>query len=414
MKYIMRAAVFRALFMVVAVSLVPAHQSAAAAQRKSDRSVVADDLRPVYATPADVAEGKHIASAEGSCYRCHGPNGISSIKGVPNLAGQRPVYLYAKLRAYQAGTRGDRGMQAAVKYLNDDALVKLAAYYASLDPAEPRAAESGKSAAADRDPMAAAKAAAATCGGCHGEDGVSKMPGTPSLVGLDPTYFAAAVKAYKTGQRKNDVMKSMVAAVSDSDVKQIALYYALQKPPKPKPVAAREQAAGKAAAGACAGCHGEHGVSASPATPSLAGQDPQYLFDALRAYKDGSRKEETMKGIASGLSEKTMKDLGRYYAAQAAQAPKVEKPLSAAQWAQRCNRCHGVNGNSMDLRIPALAAQHPEYLQKALNAYKSGARKVDIMHAMASGLSDADIAALAAHYARQKARALVYVTIPCK
>ena len=39
----------------------------------------------------------------------------------------------------------------------------------------------------------------------------------PSLVGLDPKYLVTAMKAYKSGQRKNDVMKSMLASVTDAN-----------------------------------------------------------------------------------------------------------------------------------------------------------------------------------------------------
>ena len=57
----------------------------------------------------------------------------------------------------------------------DDALVKVSAYYASLDPARP--APAPKVAAAS-DPLAAAKSAAQACAGCHGDNGVSATPGS--------------------------------------------------------------------------------------------------------------------------------------------------------------------------------------------------------------------------------------------
>jgi mono/diheme cytochrome c family protein len=44
-----------------------------------------DDLRAVYATAEEVAEGKRLAEA--SCAGCHGANGISSTPGVPHLDG---------------------------------------------------------------------------------------------------------------------------------------------------------------------------------------------------------------------------------------------------------------------------------------------------------------------------------------
>ena len=196
-----------------------------------------------------------------------------------------------------------RAMAAVVKNLNDNALVRVAAYYASLDPAQPNSTGSAKPAPAQLDPVQAGKAAAAACAGCHGDAGISKMPGTPSLVGLDPQYLVAAMKAYKSGQRKNDVMKSVISAVADADLGNIALYYAVQKPARAQTPAAGDQAAGKSAAATCSGCHGEKGVSGNPATPSLAGQDAQYVAAALRAYKDGARSDETMKGLAATLDE---------------------------------------------------------------------------------------------------------------
>ncbi len=369
-----------------------------------------DDFRAAYATPQDIAEGKRLA--ETSCARCHGANGISTAKGVPHLAGQRPVYLDLELRAYKSGARGNDMMDGAVEFLSDDALVKVAAYYASLDPAEAAPADTAKAAPVSPDPVSAGKAAAAGCAGCHGETGVSKIAGTPSLVGLDPKYLVVAMKAYKDGQRKNDMMKSLLAAVSDANLNNIALFYALQPPARAQTPAPGDQAAGKAGAAACAACHGDQGVSGNPVNPSLAGQDAQYLAAALRAYKDGSRNEQTMKGLAGSLDDRAMRDLAAYYAAQQPQPPKVSKPVSVAEWTQRCDRCHGINGNSTDPRMPALAAQRVDYLLRVLHDYRTGARKSPAMAAMSSGLTEADVENLAAHYARQKARAVVYVVLP--
>ena len=369
-----------------------------------------EDLRTLYANAEDVAEGKRLAAA--SCAGCHGPNGISTTPGVPHLAGQRPAYLYLELRVYQSGGRGESPMNNAVKFLNNDALVKLAAYYASLDPPQSESASGGK--VGEADPVEAGKAAAAPCAGCHGEGGISKTPGMPSLTGLDPKYLVAAMKAYKDGQRKNVVMAALLASVSEADINNIALSYALQTPGRAQTPGTGNQTAGKAAAAACAGCHGEQGVSGNPATPSLAGQDSQYLAAALQTYKDGSREDATMKGLVAALGDSTMKDLAAFYAAQQPQPPNVRKPLSTSEWAQRCDRCHGVNGNSTDPRSPALAAQRADYLNKVLHAYRTGARRSPPMAAMSAVLSEEDVENLAVHYARQQARAFVYVIIPPK
>jgi cytochrome c553 len=369
-----------------------------------------DELRPLSANPEEVAEGKRVAEA--SCAGCHGPNGISTTVGVPHLAGQRPAYLYIELKAYQSGARGDSAMRSAVKFLNDDALVKAAAYYANLDPAQPSATNGTRGRPAD--PVEAGKVAAASCAGCHGEGGVSKIPGMPSLVGLDPKYLVTAMKAYKDGQRKELMMKSLLASIGDTDINNIALYLALEKPVRAQTPSPGDQGKGKAAAASCAGCHGDQGVSTSPANPSLAGQDAEYLAAAMRSYKDGSRSDETMKGLVAALDENTIKDMAAFYANQQPKQPSVRKPLSTEEWAQRCDRCHGLNGNSTDPRLPALAGQRLDYLEKVLNDYRTRVRKKSEMTAMSDVLSEDDIKHLAAHYSRQKARAVVFVTLPGK
>lgn len=372
----------------------------------------ADDLRTLYATVTDIAEGKRVAAA--SCARCHGTDGISTTKGVPHIAGQRPVYMHMEMREYQTGGRGDTPMGAAVKFLSEDALVKVSAYYASLEPAQPASARSAKAAPAAPDPLKAGRGAAAGCSGCHGDIGISKTPGMPSLVGLDPKYLVSAMGDYKSGKRKDDMMKTLLAAVSETDIKNVALFYALQKPGRAQTPAPGDQAAGKAAAAACSGCHGEQGVSSNPSTPSLAGQDAQYFVAAMKAYKDGSRDDPSMKAPAAALDDKAMRDLAAYYAAQQPQAPKVTAPLSAVEWAQRCDRCHGLNGNSTDPRSPALAAQRLDYLEPVLRAYQKGTRKSPQMAAMSSVLTETDVTNLANHYSRQRPRAFVYVVVPAR
>ena len=368
------------------------------------------DFRVVYATAQDVAQGKQVA--ETMCASCHGMNGIAKQKGVPHIAGQRPVYLHLEMKIYQTGGRGSNAMANTVKYMNDDAIMKVSAYYASLEPAEPASGGGAKAAPAKPSAVSAGKAAATGCGGCHGEAGISSTPGMPSLIGMDPKYFIAATNAYKGGQRKHDMMKTLVSGLRETDINNIALYYALEKPGKAKTPASGNAAAGKTAAAGCVGCHGEGGVSGNPATPSLAGQDAQYFIDAMRAYKDGSRNEATMKGPATSVDETTTRNLAAYYASQTPQAPKVGKPLTVAEWAERCDRCHGVNGNSTDPRSPGLAAQRVEYLERVLRAYKKGERKSKEMAVMSEGLDDALVDGLAAHYARQKARGLAYLILP--
>lgn len=376
----------------------------------SATAVKNDGLRAVFAGAVEVAEGKRIAQA--TCVRCHGLNGVSTTRGVPHLAGQRPAYLYLELKAYQSGARGKKVMDGAVEFLSDDALINVAAYYASLDPAPPVAARGAKSVPAKPDPVQAGKATSAACAGCHGEGGVSKTPGMPNLVALDPKYLVAAMKSYKSGQRKHDVMKAMLAAVSEADMNNLALYYALHKPARAQTPAAGNRAAGKTAAAACAGCHGNQGVSTNPAAPNLAGQDALYLATALQAYKNGSRGDETMKGLAAALDDRVMKNMAAFYAIQPPQPLNVSRPLTTAEWVQKCDRCHGVNGNSVDPFLPAIAGQRVEYLEKALRDYRARVHQSSAMAAMSDALTETDIDNLAVYYARQKARAVVFVPVP--
>ncbi len=74
------------------------------------------------------------------------------------------------------------------------------------------------------------------------------------------------------------------------------------------------------------------------------------------------------------------------------QAQQVVPDLTrgAALYNQMCMVCHGVNGNSTMPANPSLAQQHPEYLIKQLQDYKSGKRESAIMRGFAAALSDAD------------------------
>ncbi len=154
---------------VIALAALAGFSAGASAQPAAIRA--GDDLRTLAATPMDIAEGKRLA--EMNCAACHGVTGISSIAGTPHLAGQRPPYLYLEIKAYQSGARGNSAMNNAVKFLSDDALTKVAAYFGSLDPAPP---PPGPARAANPDPLQVGKGVAAACTGCHGDTGVSQIP----------------------------------------------------------------------------------------------------------------------------------------------------------------------------------------------------------------------------------------------
>lgn len=66
-----------------------------------------------------------------------------------------------------------------------------------------------------------------------------------------------------------------------------------------------------------------------------------------------------------------------------------------------CGACHGADGNSMVPTFPKLAGQGQRYLLKQLNDIKSGARVVVPMTGMLTGMSDQDLADIAAYFSSQ-------------
>lgn len=77
---------------------------------------------------------------------------------------------------------------------------------------------------------------------------------------------------------------------------------------------AADSAAGKAKAAICAACHGANGISVIPDYPNLAGQKEKYLELAIKAYRDGERKNAIMSPMASGLTDADIANLAAFYA----------------------------------------------------------------------------------------------------
>jgi cytochrome c553 len=74
--------------------------------------------------------------------------------------------------------------------------------------------------------------------------------------------------------------------------------------------------AGKGKSTVCAACHGADGNSPTSAFPKLAGQNDDYLANALKAYKNKTRTNAIMNGQAAGLSDQDIADLSAFYASQ--------------------------------------------------------------------------------------------------
>lgn len=69
--------------------------------------------------------------------------------------------------------------------------------------------------------------------------------------------------------------------------------------------------------------------------------------------------------------------------------------------AQKCQACHGADGNSTTAQFPRLAGQYANYMEHSLKQYRSGERSNPIMAGQAAGLSDQDIKDVSAWFASQ-------------
>ena len=163
------------------------------------------------------------------------------------------------------------------------------------------------------------------CAACHGGDGNSAIAINPSLAGQHSQYITKQLMNFKSGERNNAVMKGMVATLAtDDDMKNVAAYFAAQKP---RPGVARDQAlvnagrkiyrGGDGATGvpACMACHSPSGAGIPAQYPRLAGQMKEYTLAQLKAFKAGERANDSaamMRTIASKLSDKQMDALAEY------------------------------------------------------------------------------------------------------
>lgn len=107
-----------------------------------------------------------------------------------------------------------------------------------------------------------------------------------------------------------------------------------------------------------------------------------------------------MKSIATLIGAAALATLSLSVHAQSAQ-PDLRR--GAQLYGQVCVACHAADGNSSTAANPKLAQQHPEYLIKQLQDYKSGKRQNAIMAGFAASLSDADMRDIAFWLASQAA-----------
>jgi cytochrome c553 len=175
-------------------------------------------VAPGLASAGDVARGAKLA------YTCHGCHGIPNYKNaypiysVPKLGGQHTAYMVAALKAYASQERAHATMHSHAATMSEQDMQDIVAYLAGqeLKP-------TGKA-------VGTAPKAAQTCIACHGNDGIGILPEYPNLAGQHADYIQVALRAYRSGQRKNPVMGGMAAPLTDADIRELASYYSSQRP----------------------------------------------------------------------------------------------------------------------------------------------------------------------------------------
>ncbi len=172
---------------------------------------------------------------------------------------------------------------------------------------------------------------------------------------------------------------------------------------------------GKDKSAMCAACHGVDGNSLVPMYPKLAGLSANYIVKQLTQFKDGTRQDPVMAGMAAALSAQDMADLAAYYSSQkrtesAGTETALGKDLylggNSENAVTACVACHGLKGKGMAAAgFPAIASQNAEYIKIQLEKFRSGARANDnnaMMRNVALGLSDDEIKALSQYIASLK------------
>jgi len=204
------------------------------------------------------------------CGRCHGADGAGRGLGAfPKLAGQRPAYLFAALRAYAEGERHSGIMQPVAAGLGEAEMREIALFYSRLTTARTAARPVGVNGAAQA-PDSIDASGAASAG-----PAAAAAPAGPSTGGAVDTL------AVRRGER--------------------IAHEGLPRERVP----------------ACAGCHGPSAHPKNPFYPILAGQYADYIALQLDLFKDdrrgGSAYSRLMHPTADELTEEQVRDVALYY-----------------------------------------------------------------------------------------------------
>ena len=340
--------------------------------------------------PVDVEAGK--AFVETHCTGCHTLEGEGKTDEIPNLAAQPADYLVEAMDAYRDGTRKHSALRGLISGTTDEQVRNIAAYFSGLPPVrEAPPSPSGE------DVYAEGSEVAAVCATCHGRGGFSTTPGVPNLAGQHPMYLIVATQEYANGTRNNAEKEKMLRGLGTVDIEKMAMYFAAQAPEQRPAPPFGDASAGEAQTAVCGSCHGARGVGDDPMVPNLAGQEPHYLVNAIKAYRDQERSHEDM---VADKSDAEIEDIAAYYAVQLASSV-TGAGEQTSEIIAKCDRCHGQAAGQSTMVVPVLQGQKQEYLLRVMKEYRDGKRGNSMMHKMSAGYSDALLSEIAEHYATQ-------------
>jgi cytochrome c553 len=169
------------------------------------------------------------------------------------------------------------------------------------------------------EPPAGIKDLVQTCAACHGPNGISQMPGSPSLAGQPDIFTQYQLVFMRDGTREVEVMKEIVKQLSDDNIRDLGAYYASLPPPKglrPKPPVDDAKVRAIMDPRKCANCHKED-FSGQGETGRIAGQRMDYLVKALRDFRSGARRGRgmgAMMEVSVTLQDPDIDMIARYLA----------------------------------------------------------------------------------------------------
>lgn len=278
------------------------------------------------------------------------------------------------------------------------------------------------------------------CAPCHGAPGepqsplaLAMTPHPPMLASVIPTWEPrhlfwivqhgvkfSGMPAWATQARPDEVwaVVAFLRRLPELDVTEYRRLAYGPETPQEASLGALGEGPLQAELADCARCHGRDGAGIGGGVPRIGGQSEPYLAATLHAYAHGRRASGIMQPLARALGEEEVAALARHYAGrpwprQRELAPAPPERLRRGEALARagapergippCASCHGPPTRYP--HYPTIAGQGEAFIKRQLELFRDGQRGgtpfAHLMLGFAARLTDADIAAAAAHYARQ-------------